>query len=50
MLAAWLCRVPVRVHTFTGLIFPTEQWLKQNMPLKNTRRYYVATTLTQVCA
>ncbi|WP_026014371.1 glycosyltransferase family 4 protein [Pseudomonas psychrophila] len=24
MIAAYLCRVPVRVHTFTGLIFPTQ--------------------------
>ena len=31
MLAAWMCRVPVRVHTFTGLIFPTEHGLKQKM-------------------
>lgn len=23
MLAAWICRVPVRIHTFTGLLFPT---------------------------
>lgn len=23
MLAAWLTRIPVRVHTFTGLVFPT---------------------------
>lgn len=23
MLAAWLCGVPVRIHTFTGLIWPT---------------------------
>lgn len=23
MLAAWITRVPVRVHTFTGLVFPT---------------------------
>lgn len=29
MLAAWLCRVPVRVHTFTGLIFPTASGFKQ---------------------
>lgn len=29
MLAAWACRVPVRVHTFTGLIFPTSQGFKQ---------------------
>ena len=25
MLSAWFCRVPVRVHTFTGLIWPTAQ-------------------------
>lgn len=31
MLAAWLCRVPVRVHTFTGLIFPTASGLKQRV-------------------
>jgi glycosyltransferase involved in cell wall biosynthesis len=24
MLAAWICRVPVRIHTFTGLIWPTQ--------------------------
>lgn len=23
MMAAWICRVPVRIHTFTGLVFPT---------------------------
>lgn len=23
MLAAWFCRVPVRMHTYTGLVFPT---------------------------
>ena len=23
MIASWLCRTPVRIHTFTGLIFPT---------------------------
>ena len=23
MLAAWITRVPVRMHTFTGLVFPT---------------------------
>lgn len=23
MIAAWICRVPVRLHTFTGLVFPT---------------------------
>lgn len=31
MLAAWLCRVPVRVHTFTGLIFPTSHGFKKNL-------------------
>lgn len=31
MLAAWLCRVPVRVHTFTGLMFPTSQGFKKNI-------------------
>lgn len=31
MLAAWLCRVPVRVHTFTGLIFPTAHGLRQKL-------------------
>lgn len=31
MLSAWLCRVPVRVHTFTGLIFPTSRGVKQHV-------------------
>lgn len=43
MVAAWLCRVPVRVHTFTGLVFPTSTGLK--------RRILVATDwLTCTCA
>lgn len=43
MIAAWLCRVPVRVHTFTGLVFPTSTGLK--------RRILVATDwLTCTCA
>ncbi len=29
MLAAWFTRVPVRVHTFTGLVWPTESGLKR---------------------
>ena len=29
MLASWMFRVPVRVHTFTGLIFPTSKGLKK---------------------
>jgi glycosyltransferase involved in cell wall biosynthesis len=31
MLAAWLCRVPIRVHTFTGLISPTVIGMKQQL-------------------
>ena len=43
MLAAWLARVPVRVHTFTGLVFPTASGLK--------RRILMATdALTCACA
>ena len=43
MLAAWLTRVPVRVHTFTGLVFPTSSGLK--------RRLLMATDwLTCACA
>ena len=43
MMAAWLARVPVRIHTFTGLVFPTETGLK--------RRILMATDwLTCACA
>lgn len=31
MVAAWLMRVPVRVHTFTGLVFPTSTGLKRRI-------------------
>lgn len=31
MLAGWLCRVPRRIHTFTGLIFPTSQGLRRRI-------------------
>lgn len=31
MLAGWVTRVPVRMHTFTGLIFPTATGLKQKI-------------------
>jgi len=31
MMAAWLTRVPVRVHTFTGLVFPTTTGLKRRI-------------------
>lgn len=43
MLAAWLTRVPRRVHTFTGLVWPTSTGLK--------RRVLMATDwLTCACA
>jgi len=43
MLAGWLARVPVRIHTFTGLVFPTSTGLK--------RRLLMATDwLTCACA
>ena len=43
MIAAWLARVPVRVHTFTGLVFPTAKGL--------TRRLLMTTDwLTCACA
>ncbi len=31
MIAAWMTRVPVRVHTFTGLVFPTSSGLKRRI-------------------
>ena len=31
MMAAWLTRVPVRIHTFTGLVFPTATGLKRRI-------------------
>lgn len=31
MVAAWITRVPVRVHTFTGLVFPTSAGLKRKI-------------------
>lgn len=43
MMAAWMCRVPVRVHTFTGLVFPTATGL--------TRRILMLTdSITCACA
>lgn len=43
MLAAWITRVPVRIHTFTGLVWPTSTGLK--------RRILMATDwLTCACA
>ena len=31
MIAAWLARVPVRIHTFTGLVWPTATGLKRRL-------------------
>lgn len=31
MVAGWICRVPVRVHTFTGLIWPTSKGIKREI-------------------
>jgi glycosyltransferase involved in cell wall biosynthesis len=31
MLAAWFTRVPVRIHTFTGLVFPTSTGVKRHI-------------------
>ncbi|MDO4462508.1 MAG: glycosyltransferase family 4 protein [Bacteroidia bacterium] len=43
MIAAWLARVPIRIHTFTGLVFPTAHGL--------TKRILMATDwLTCACA
>lgn len=43
MVAGWLTRVPVRVHTFTGLVWPTSSGLKRKI-LKLTDK------LTCACA
>lgn len=31
MLAAWITRVPIRIHTFTGLVFPTSTGIKRSI-------------------
>jgi len=31
MIASWLCRTPIRIHTYTGLIFPTEKGLMKRV-------------------
>ena len=43
MIAAWMCRVPVRVHTFTGLVFPTASGLTKKILMFTDR-------LTCACA
>lgn len=37
MIAAWFCRVPVRVHTFTGLVFPTATGITQKILILTDR-------------
>lgn len=37
MMAAWVCRVPVRLHTFTGLVFPTARGIKQKILILTDR-------------
>ena len=43
MMAAWLARVPIRIHTFTGLVFPTSTGLKRRILMATDR-------LTCACA
>lgn len=43
MMAAWCCRVPIRVHTFTGLVFPTSTGITQKILIATDR-------LTCACA
>lgn len=43
MLAAWITRVPVRIHTFTGLVFPSEKGWKRRLLILTDR-------LTAACA
>ena len=43
MLAGWICRVPVRLHTFTGLVFPTAGGIKRRILIFTDR-------LTCACA
>ena len=31
MIASWLCRTPIRIHTYTGLIFPTSSGIKKKI-------------------
>ena len=37
MVAGWLCGVPVRMHTFTGLVFPTTTGWKQKLLILTVR-------------
>lgn len=37
MMAAWICRVPVRIHTFTGLVFPSVTGWKRKVVMFTDR-------------
>ena len=37
MMAGWLLRVPVRIHTFTGLVFPSATGLKRHLLMLTDR-------------
>ena len=39
MIAAWMTKVPVRIHTFTGLVWPTSKGITRAI-LKTTERTY----------
>lgn len=43
MVAAWIARVPVRVHTFTGLVFPAASGLRRRLLM-------LADSVTCLCA
>lgn len=43
MIAAWMARVPVRIHTFTGLVWPTSTGMKRQILMMTDR-------LTCACA
>ena len=44
MMAGWLTRVPVRVHTFTGLVWPTSTGLKRKILMLTDRTTCVCAT------
>ena len=37
MVAAWICNIPIRIHTFTGLVFPTAKGIKQKLLITTDR-------------
>lgn len=45
MIAAWLTRVPVRVHTFTGLVWPTATGLSRKILMMTDRITCACATL-----